>query len=220
MKDPADYTNFAAVTDAMNAAQAILDQSGSYDIRNQAEIDAAADTLNRAMGALQWAAPDFSAINAALAAIPQDSQNYTAESWAAVVAARDAAVAAKESITRADGDWEQQVERYAQAVTDAVNGLVRKNTTPADTAALARAIKLAALYSEKDYTNYGEVVLAVTEAQELLATRPTSDQQAAVDAAEDAILQAIAGLEWATPSILYRALSTVARLVRLPSILF
>lgn len=220
MKDPADYTNFAAVTDAMNAAQAILDQSGSYDIRNQAEIDAAADTLNRAMGALQWAAPDFSAIDAALAAIPQDSQNYTAESWAAVVAARDAAVAAKESITRADGDWEQQVERYAQAVTDAVNGLVRKNTTPADTAALARAIKLAALYSEKDYTNYGEVVLAVTEAQELLATRPTSDQQAAVDAAEDAILQAIAGLEWATPSILYRALSTVARLVRLPSILF
>lgn len=220
MKDPADYTNFAAVTDAINAAQAILDQSDSYDVRNQAEIDAAASALNKAVEELQWAAPDFSAIDAALAAIPQDSQNYTSDSWAAVEAARDAAIAAKGTITRADGDWEQQVEQYAQAVTDAVNGLVLKNTTPANTAALERAIKLAALYSEKDYVNYGDLTLAVEEAQEMLATRPTSDQQAAVDAAEDAILQAISGLEWASSSILYRALSTVVRLVRLPSIFF
>lgn len=220
MKDPADYTNFAAVTDAINAAQTILDQSDSYDVRNQAEIDAAAEDLKNALGALQWAAPDFSAIDAALAAIPQDSQNYTSDSWAAVEAARDAALAAKETITRENGDWEQQVEKYAQAVTDAVNGLVLKNTTPANTAALERAIKLAALYSEKDYSNYGNLTLAVEEAQELLATRPTSDRQAAVDAAEDAILQAIAGLEWASPSILRRALSTVVRLVRLPSIFF
>lgn len=220
MKDPADYTNFAAVTDAINAAQAILDQSDSYDVRNQAEIDAAAKALNDALGALQWAAPDFSAIDAALAAIPQDSQNYTSDSWAVLEAARDAAIAAKGTITRADGDWEQQVEQYAQAVIDAVNGLVLKNTTPANTAALERAIKLAALYSEKDYSNYGDLTLAVEEAQELLSTRPTSDQQAAVDAAEDAILQAISGLEWATPSILYRAISTVVRLVRLPSIFF
>lgn len=220
MKDPADYTNFAAVTDAINAAQAILDQSDSYDVRNQAEIDAAAKALNDASGALQWAAPDFSAIDAALAAIPQDSQNYTSDSWAVLEAARDAAIAAKGTITRADGDWEQQVEQYAQAVIDAVNGLVLKNTTPANTAALERAIKLAALYSEKDYSNYGDLTLAVEEAQELLSTRPTSDQQAAVDAAEDAILQAISGLEWATPSILHRAISTVVRLVRLPSIFF
>lgn len=220
MKDPADYTNFAAVTDAINAAQTILDQSDSYDVRNQAEIDAAAEDLKNALGALQWAVPDFSAIDAALAAIPQDSQNYTLDSWAAVEAARDAALKAKETITRADSNWEQLVEQYAQAVTDAVNGLVLKNTTPANTAALERAIKLAALYSEKDYSNYGDLTLAVEEAQELLATRPTSDQQAVVDAAEDAILQAISGLEWASPSILRRALSTVVRLVRLPSIFF
>lgn len=220
MKDPADYTNFGAVTDAINAAQVILDQSSSYDIRNQAQIDAAADALNKAVAALQYAAPDFSAIDAALATIPQASQNYTTDSWAAVVAARDAAVAAKGTITRADANWEQQVAQYAQAVTDAVNALVLKNVTPANTKALERAIKLAALYSENDYTNYGEVILAVTEAQELLATRPTSDQQAAVDAAEDAILDAIANLEWAQTSILYRAFSTVVRLVRMPSILF
>lgn len=220
MKDPADYTNFGAVTDAINAAQVILDQSSSYDIRNQAQIDAVADALNKAVAALQYAAPDFSAIDAALAAIPVASQNYTTDSWAAVVAARDAAVAAKGTITRADANWEQQVAQYAQAVTDAVNALVLKNVTPANTKALERAIKLAALYSENDYTNYGEVILAVTEAQELLATRPTSDQQAAVDAAEDAILDAIANLEWAQTSILYRAFSTVVRLVRMPSILF
>lgn len=220
MKDPADYTNFGAVTDAINAAQVILDQSSSYDIRNQAQIDAATDALNKAVAALQYAAPDFSAIDAALATIPQASQNYTTDSWAAVVAARDAAVAAKGTITRADANWEQQVAQYAQAVTDAVNALVLKNVTPANTKALERAIKLAALYSENDYTNYGEVILAVTEAQELLATRPTSDQQAAVDAAEDAILDAIANLEWAQTSILYRAFSTVVRLVRMPSILF
>lgn len=220
MKDPADYTNFGAVTDAINAAQVILDQSSSYDIRNQAQIDAATDALNKAVAALQYAAPDFSAIDAALAAIPKDSMNYTTDSWAAVVTARDAAVAAKGTITRADANWEQQVAQYAQAVTDAVNALVLKNVTPANTKALERAIKLAALYSENDYTNYGEVILAVTEAQELLATRPTSDQQAAVDAAEDAILDAIANLEWAQTSILYRAFSTVVRLVRMPSILF
>lgn len=220
MKDPADYTNFGAVTDAINAAQVILDQSSSYDIRNQAQIDAAADALNKAVAALQYAAPDFSAIDAALVTIPQASQNYTTDSWAAVVAARDAAVAAKGTITRADANWEQQVAQYAQAVTDAVNALVLKNVTPANTKALERAIKLAALYSENDYTNYGEVILAVTEAQELLATRPTSDQQAAVDAAEDAILDAIANLEWAQTSILYRAFSTVVRLVRMPSIFF
>lgn len=218
--DPADYTNFAAVTDAMNAAQDILDQSASYDIRNQAQIDAAADALNQAIEALQYAAPDFSAIDAALAAIPQDSQNYTKDSWAAVAAAKEAAEQLKATLARGDANWEQQVADAAQAVTDAVNALVRVNTTPADTAALQRAIKLAALYSAKDYTNYDLVEEAVADAQELLATRPTSDDQAAVDAAEDAILDAIAGLEWAQTSFLARAVSTVVRLVRLPSIFF
>lgn len=218
--DAADYTNFTAVTDAMNAAQDILDQSASYDIRRQAEIDAAADALNRAIEALQYAAPDFSAIDAALALIPQNSQAYTTDSWAAVAAAKAEAEQLKATLTRADANWEQQVADAAQAVTDAVNALVRVNTTPADTAALQRAIKLAALYSAKDYTNYDLVEEAVADAQELLATRPTADNQAAVDAAEDAILDAIAGLEWAQTSFLARAFSTVVRLVRLPSIFF
>lgn len=218
--DPADYTNFTAVTDAMNAAQDILDQSASYDIRNQAQIDAAATALNQAIEQLAYAAPDFSAIDAAIAAIPVDSQNYTQDSWAAVTAAKEAAEQLKATLTREDANWEQKVADAAQAVTDAVNALVRVNTTSADTAALQRAIKLAALYSAKDYTNYDLVEEAVADAQELLATRPTSDNQAAVDAAEDAILDAIAGLEWAQTSFLARAFSTVVRLVRLPSIFF
>lgn len=218
--DAADYMNFAAVTDAMNAAQDILSQDASYDIRNQAEIDAAADALNKAVAELQYAAPDFSAIDAALAAIPQDSQNYTTDSWANVTAAKAAAEQLKSTLTRADANWEQQVADAAQAVTDAVNALVRVNTTPANTAALQRAIKLAALYSAKDYTNYDLVEEAVADAQELLATRPTADNQAAVDAAEDAILDAIGGLEWAQTSFLYRAATTVVRLFRMPSIFF
>ena len=84
----------------------------------------------------------------------------------------------------------------------------------------AYAIKLAALYSAKDYTNYDLVEEAVADAQELLATRPTADNQAAVDAAEDAILDAIGGLEWAQTSFLYRAATTVVRLFRMPSIFF
>lgn len=218
--DAADYMNFAAVTDAMNAAQDILSQDASYDIRNQAEIDAAADALNKAVAELQYAALDFSAIDAALAAIPQDSQNYTTDSWAKVTAAKAAAEQLKSTLTRADANWEQQVADAAEAVTDAVNALVRVNTTPADTAALQRAIKLAALYSAKDYTNYDLVEEAVADAQELLATRPTADNQAAVDAAEDAILDAIGGLEWAQTSFLYRAATTVVRLFRMPSIFF
>lgn len=218
--DAADYKNFAAVTDAMNDAQDILDQSANYDIRNQAQIDAAADALNKAVAALQYAAPDFSAIDAALAAIPMDSQNYTPESWNKLQAAKAAAEQLKATLTRADANWEQQVADAAEAVTDAVNALVRVNTTPADTAALQRAIKLAALYSAKDYTNYDLVEEAVADAQELLATRPEADDQAAVNAAEDAILNAIGALEWANTSFLYRAVATVVRLFRMPSIFF
>lgn len=218
--DAADYTNFAAVTDAMNDAQDILNQSASYDIRNQAQIDSAAAALNQAIAQLTYAAADFGAIDAALAMIPQASQNYTTESWARVTAARDAANQLKATLTRADANWEQQVADAAQAVTDAVNALVSVNTTPADTAALQRAIKLAALYSANDYTNYDLVEDAIADAQELLATRPTADDQAAVDAAEDAILDAIGGLEWAQTSFLYRAATTVVRLFRLPSIFF
>lgn len=217
---PADYKNFSAVTVAIDEAQAILNNSASYDIRNQAEIDKAAAKLTNAVNALVWAAPDFSPIDQAIAAIPANSQSFTADSWAAVVAARDAALTAKTTITRADANWQAQVEQYAKAVRDAVNALVLKNTTPADISKLQRAIKLAALYSPQDYSNYDAVTAAVAAGENLITSRPTSDQQASVDVAAEAILNAIANLQWAQRSLLYRAVSAAVRLVRMPSLFF
>lgn len=217
---PADYKDFSAVTAAISEAQAILNDSAAYDIRSQAAIDKAAAKLTNAVSALVWAAPDFGPIDQAIASIPANAQSYTTDSWAAVVAAKDAALAAKTTITRADANWQAQVEQYAKAVRDAVNALVLKNTTPADTSGLQRAIKLAALYSPKDYSNYDTVADAVAMGANLIASRPASDRQAEVDAAADAILQAIANLQWAQRSVLYRALSTAVRLVRMPSLFF
>lgn len=216
--DAEDYTNYDVVVQALANAQAILDATEKYDARNQAVINAAAEALNNAIAQLAFAAPDFALIDQALAAIPTDSQNYTTESWAKVLAAESAAKELKATLTRADADWEAQVAAAAQAVTDAVQGLEVVNVTPANKTALERAVKLAALYSANDYVNYDDVTFAVEEAQALLLNPRASQED--VDAAEDAILNAIGALEWANTSFLYRAATTVVRLFRLPSIFF
>lgn len=216
--DAEDYTNYDVVAQALANAQTILDATEKYDARNQAVINAAAEALNNAIAQLAFAAPDFALIDQALAVIPTDSQNYTTESWAKVLAAESAAKELKATLTRADADWEAKVAAAAQAVTDAVRGLEVVNVTPANKAALERAVKLAALYNANDYVNYDDVTFAVEEAQALLLNPRASQED--VDAAEDAILDAIGALEWANTSFLYRAATTVVRLFRLPSIFF
>lgn len=195
MLNTADYLDFTAVAKAIAAAEDFL--AGEYDIRDQAEVDKLAKDINDAVAALKFAPADFTAIDNALAKVPKDLQNYTDESVAALNEAVNAAKEAKNTITREDKDWEAKVEAYAQAVLDAIAGLDKPDVTYADTSMLEMAIDIAALYNPSDYVDFSGVEAAIIAAQTLLDSKPTADRQAEVDAAEMAIYDAIAALEWA-----------------------
>ena len=98
---------------------------------------------------------------------------------------------------RADGDWQAQVQSYAQAVLDAIAGLQKANVSYADTSMLELAIDMVHLYYPADYVDFSGVEAAKAAAQELLNEKPTSDRQEEVDAAAMAIFDAIGALEWA-----------------------
>lgn len=195
MMNAADYVDFSAVKEAIAAADSFL--AGSYDIRDQGAIDKLAQNITAAIDKLTLAPADFTAIDNAIAAVPKDLHNYTDESVAAVNKAVEAAQAAKNTITRADGDWQAQVQSYAQAVLDAIAGLQKANVSYADTSMLELAIDMVHLYYPADYVDFSGVEAAKAAAQELLNEKPTSDRQEEVDAAAMAIFDAIGALEWA-----------------------
>ncbi len=195
MMNAADYVDFSAVKEAIAAADSFL--AGSYDIRAQGAIDKLAQNITAAIDKLTLAPADFTAIDNAIAAVPKDLHNYTDESVAAVNEAVEAAQAAKNTITRADGDWQAQVQSYAQAVLDAIAGLQKANVSYADTSMLELAIDMVHLYYPADYVDFSGVEAAKAAAQELLNEKPTSDRQEEVDAAAMAIFDAIGALEWA-----------------------
>lgn len=195
MLNAADYLDFTAVAKAIAAAEDFL--AGEYDIRNQAEVDKLAKDINDAVAALEFAPADFTAIDNALEKVPADLSGYTAESVAVLNEAVASAQEAKNTITREDKDWEAKVQSYAQAVLDAVAGLKEADVEYADISNLEMAISIAELYSPSDYVDFSAVEAAVLAAQALIESKPTADRQAEVDAAEQAIYDAIAALEWA-----------------------
>lgn len=67
----------------------------------------------------------------------------------------------------------------------------------ADTSLLALAIDMVHLYNPPDYKDFSGVEEAKAAGQALLEEHPTIDRQADVDAAAQAIFDAIAALEWA-----------------------
>lgn len=195
MMKAADYVDFSDVEKAIAAADEFL--AGSYDIRDQATVDRLAQNLSSAIAALTLAPADFTAIDNAIAAAPKDLHTYTEDSVAALNAAVNAAKEAKSTITRADGDWQAQVQSYAQAVLDAIAGLQKANVSYADTSMLELAIDMVHLYYPADYVDFSGVEAAVAAAQALLNAKPTADRQEEVDAAAMAIFDAIGALEWA-----------------------
>ncbi len=66
----------------------------------------------------------------------------------------------------------------------------------ADTSGLAAAINAANALNPADYTDFSAVSAAVSAGQALLNANPTLDRQPEVDAAAQAIHNAIAGLQW------------------------
>ena len=190
-----DYLDFTAVAKAIAAAEDFL--AGEYDIRNQAQVDKLAKDITDAVAALKIAPADFTAIDDALAKVPKNLHIYTEESVKALNDAVAAAENAKATITREDKDWEAKVEAYAQAVLDAIAGLKEIQVEYANTEKLERAILIAGLYYPGDYVDFSGVEAAVMAAKAIIASNPTADRQAEVDAAEKAIYDAIAALKWA-----------------------
>ena len=185
----------AAVTAAVEAGNAFL--QSTYDVRDQAKAAELARAITDAISKLAYAPADFTAIDEALATVPKDLQNYTAETIKILEAAVEAATEAKATITRQDENWKAQVEAYAQAVLDAVSGLQKTGVIYADTSLLELALDMVDLYNPADYTNFSAVEMAVLSAESLLASNPTEAQQADVDAAAMEVLNAIGALEWA-----------------------
>ena len=66
----------------------------------------------------------------------------------------------------------------------------------ADTEMLETAIGMVDKYNPSDYKDFSGVEAAKAAAQALLNEKPASDRQAEVDAAAQAILDAIGALEW------------------------
>lgn len=129
-------------------------------------------------------AADYSAVDAALARVPADLSPYTAESVAAVEAARgavDRTLAA---------DRQAEVDAMAEAIEDAVAALEKLADYDAVDAAVAKAEAL-------DRTLYAEDSLAALDEAVADVTRGYGEtRQAEVDSMAEAIESALAALEY------------------------
>ena len=95
------------------------------NITEQAAVDAMAKALSDTIGALEYKDADYSAVDSAIAAIPVDLSVYTDDSAKAVNDAVAAVVRGKNITEQA------AVDAMAQAISDAVAGLQRKDTSDA-----------------------------------------------------------------------------------------
>ena len=188
-----EASGIAAAKAAADAVERdmIADEQG----QNQAAINAAAQALTDAIAALV-AKADKTALEAAIATLPAvDEANATAASWAAYTDALSAAqaIAADENATQTD------VDDAADALTNAINGVVALGAC--DYTALDNAI---AAYNALDLSAYtpnsvtGSDVAAKAEAANAVARDLINDEQganqAAINAAAQALNDAIAAL--------------------------
>lgn len=97
--------------------KAVADVTRGYGETRQAEVDSMAEAIESALAALEYLPADYSAVDAALAKVPEDLSGYTAESAAAVEAARDAV---DRTLT---ADRQGEVDAMAEAIEAALDAL-------------------------------------------------------------------------------------------------
>lgn len=195
---PADYSavdaaiamipeNLSIYTD--ESVQALLDAVAAVDRslleEDQAQVDAWAAAINAALAALvpkEGKPADYSAVNAALAQVPNDLSLYTDASRAALEGAMKAV---RYGLT---AEEQAQVDAWAQAILDAIAALIYK---PADYS----RVEAAKLLIPDDLSIYtDESVKALNDALDAVLDGVPINNQAQVDAWANAILDAIAGL--------------------------
>ena len=151
----------------------------------QAQVDAWAAAINAALAGLvpkEGTPADYSAVTAALALVPSDLTLYTDESRAAL---EEAVKAVRYGLLKED---QAQVDAFAKAITDAIDGLIFK---PADYSRVETAISLI----PEDLSLYtDESVKALNDALDAVLDGVLITGQAQVDAWANTILEAIAAL--------------------------
>ena len=198
-----DYTadSWANLENALNAAIAARNST------SQTVVDEATANLKDAIAALvkKPVTPtvNYDALNAAIAeAQALNKDEYTTDSWANLAFALENAIAARNSTSQT------VVDTATNALKSAINALVKKPVPPAvNYDALNAAIAEAEALNKDDYTADSWVNLEVALTNAIAARN--SNLQSVVDAATDALKDAIAALvkKPVTPAVNYDALN-------------
>ena len=169
-----DYVDFSAVKAALDAVVR------GKNITEQAEVDAMAEAIERAISELALKPADYSAVDAAIEKANALNENDYVD-FSAVKAALEAVVRGKNITEQAE------VDTMAEAIERAISELVLK---PADYSAVDAAIEKANALNENDYVDFS----AVKAALDAVARGKNITEQAEVDAMAKAIEDAIAAL--------------------------
>ena len=178
-KIPADLTAYTdeSVEALRAAAEAVIRGKA---IAKQAEVDAMAEAIERAISGLALKPADYSAVDAAIEkANALDENDYV--DFSAVKAALDAVVRGKNITEQAE------VDAMAEAIERAISELALK---PADYSAVDAAIEKANALNENDYVDFS----AVKAALDAVVRGKNITEQAEVDAMAKAIEDAIEAL--------------------------
>ena len=178
-KIPADLTAYTDESvEALRAAEEAVIRGKA--IAKQAEVDAMAEAIERAISELALKPADYSAVDAAIEkANALDENDYV--DFSAVKAALDAVVRGKNITEQAE------VDAMAEAIERAISELALK---PADYSAVDAAVEKAKALNENDYVDFS----AVKAALDAVVRGKNITEQAEVDAMAKAIEDAIAAL--------------------------
>lgn len=182
-------TSWQVLADALANAQAVYDNAEA----TEADVADATAKLEDAQKNLV-AKADKSALQIAIDAAGRlDQAAYTEDSWAAVADALESANAVMQDENAA----QQAVDDAAQALNDAVGKLEAKPVEPveADKSALKAAVDKADALREADYTSetWSVFAQALADAKAVLTADDATQEQ--VDAATQALQDAVLGLK-------------------------
>lgn len=169
-----DYTNYSAVTDAINAV--VYDKG----YKEQATVDAYATAIENAINSLTLRGADYTEVDAAIAKANTINADLY-KNYADVTAAVNAVDRSKNFKQQAD------VDLMAKAINDAIAALEYKD---ADYTAVDEAIALANSLNSDDYKNFTYVEIAINN----VVRGKNITEQSSVDLMAKAINEAISGL--------------------------
>lgn len=169
-----DYSNYSAVTDAINAVV--------YDkvYKEQATVDAYATAIENAINSLTLRGADYTEVDAAITKANAINADLY-KNYADVTAAVNAVDRSKNFKQQAD------VDLMANAINDAIAALEYKD---ADYTAVDEAIALANSLNSDDYKNFSYVETAINN----VVRGKNITEQSSVDLMAKAINEAISGL--------------------------